>query len=58
MEKRRCLRCEEGKMALLGNATITVTGESSPPKLGGSEPKEFLFQIYVCPNCGYVEFSK
>jgi len=62
MRKRRCLRCEEGEMALFGNATIPVTSERDPSEYDSSkmrsETVEFLFRIYVCPNCGYVEFSK
>jgi len=58
MSERKCLRCKEKRMALLGNATISVTSERSSAELGSSETRDFLFQIYVCPNCGYVELSK
>jgi hypothetical protein len=62
MSRRRCLRCEEGEMALLGGATISVLGERDPPRLGVSEARnetgDFLFRIYLCPDCGYVELSK
>jgi len=62
MRKRRCLRCEEVEMALLGNATIPVTSGRDPSGLDTSkmrsETVEFLFRIHICPKCGYVEFSK
>jgi len=49
-------------MALLGEATISVLGERDPPRLGVSEARnetgDFLFRIYLCPDCGYVELSK